>query len=165
MKVISGIRYGMPNTDDGANVWELIREAGRLDLNSSYCYMMLCDYFKETCVVAKHEDETVGFLSALCSPRDDGTLFVWQVAVSMNHRRKGIGKKMLHTLLDRESCRDIRFIETTISQDNLASRHLFIGLAAERVAPCTISSGYEKEMFPSDSQHEAEQLFRIGPLL
>lgn len=164
MKAISGIQYAMPNADDGVNVWGLISEAGKLDLNSSYCYMMLCDYFKETCVIAKDEDEVVGFLSALCTPRDEKTLFVWQIAVSGKHRRKGIGRKMLDTLLNRESCRDIRYIETTISPDNLASRRMFAGLAAERLAPCTISSGYKKEMFPEDSQHEPEQLFRIGPL-
>ncbi len=91
MQVDCVTRFRVPGAEDGAKVWELIRQAGSLDLNSPYSYLMLCDYFRDTCVVAEDNFGIVGFLSAFRSQKREDTLFIWQVAVAGTHRKKRTG--------------------------------------------------------------------------
>lgn len=160
----TAICYREPGTADGMKVWQLIRQAGSLDVNSPYCYIMLCDYFRRTCVVAEENGETVGFLSAYRAPDREDTLFIWQVAVANTHRGRGLGKTMIKTVLEREACRGVRYLETTVTPSNIASRRMFFGLAAELQTICESEQGYEERFFPQESRHEPERLFRIGPL-
>jgi L-2,4-diaminobutyric acid acetyltransferase len=60
--------FRKPTKEDGAAVWELIKHTGVLDLNSSYSYLMWCDIFSGTSVVAQREGETVGFISGFINP-------------------------------------------------------------------------------------------------
>ncbi|MEX3618752.1 diaminobutyrate acetyltransferase [Paenibacillus glucanolyticus] len=157
------IVYRRPEAQDGARVWELVRDTGSLDLNSPYCYMLLGDYFNDTCMIAEHEGDIIGFISAFRSPRNPETLFVWQVAVAGSHRRQGIAKAMLTRLMNQRACHGVRFIETTVSPSNMASRRLFLGYAEEKSIPSTVTVGYGAEMFPDGTSHEDEPLFVIGP--
>lgn len=118
-----------PRTTEGTAVWAFIRDVGNLDLNSAYCYMMLCDYFKDTCVIAEVDGELIGFVSAFRPPGKSDTLFIWQVAVAASERGKGLSKLMLNELLSRMEVEENLFIEATISPSNLASHALFSGLA------------------------------------
>lgn len=157
------ISYRKPEPRDGTQIWKLIRDIGSLDLNSAYCYTLLGDYFTDTCMIAQSNEEIVGFISAFRSPRNPETLFVWQVAVSSSHRRQGIAKAMLKQILKQKECKGVRFIETTVSPTNMASRRLFLSFAEEESVPSTVTVGYGAEMFPDDSNHEDEPLFVIGP--
>lgn len=156
-----------PTASDGADVWGLIKDTGVLDLNSAYSYIMLCDYFAETVVVARNVNETskqsvVGFVSAYIPSDRPDTLFVWQIAVQTSYRGYGLGTKMLMELLSREYSRDIRYIEATISPSNEASRRLFTRIADRLNTDIHSSAGYPREWFPG-GDHEEELLYRIGP--
>lgn len=157
------LKYRTPTAEDGTRVWELIKAAGTLDLNSAYCYLMLCDYFRDTCVIAEREGEVVGFLSSFPSPLDKRTLFVWQIAVAQDCRKQGIGLRMLTELMNRDSRSTYAFIETTISPDNTGSRNLFYKLSEKLNAPCKWTEGYSSTLFPAGAAHEAEPLMIIGP--
>ncbi|WP_106767577.1 diaminobutyrate acetyltransferase [Paenibacillus faecalis] len=157
------IIYRKPEAQDGTRIWGLIRDTGSLDLNSPYCYIMLGDYFKDTCMIAEHEGDIVGFISAFRSPRNPETLFVWQVAVAGSHRRQGIARTMLEGILNRSACRGVRFIEATVSPSNIASRRLFLSYAEEKSIPSTVTVGYGADTFPDGTSHEDEPLFVIGP--
>lgn len=159
------IIYRNPIAKDGASVWELIRDTETLDLNSPYCYMLLGDYFNDTCMIAEHEGDIIGFISAFRSPRNLERLFVWQVAVARTHQRQGIAKNMLTYLLKQKACHGVRFIEATISPSNKASHRLFLSFAEERSIPSTVTAGYGADMFPDRSNHEDEPLFVIGPII
>ncbi|MGG6314375.1 diaminobutyrate acetyltransferase [Paenibacillus macerans] len=159
------IGYRKPTPSDAGGVYELIRASNTLDLNSAYCYFVLCDYFRETCVLAKEGQNLVGFLSAFRSPRRPDTLFVWQVAVADSHRKQGIGKGMLAYLLAGTTAPPVTYLEATISRSNLASTRLFTGVAKQHAAPVEIASGYPSGMFPSGVAHEDEPLYRIGPFI
>lgn len=163
MNTKTQVVYRKPEAKDGARVWELIRDTGTLDLNSAYCYILLGDYFNDTCIIAEQDDNIVGFISAFRSPRNPETLFVWQVAVASSHRRQGIAKAMLTGLMNDKACHGVRFIETTVSPSNMASRRLFLGFAEEKSIPSTVTVGYGPEMFPDGTSHEEEPLFVIGP--
>ncbi|MCD1261088.1 diaminobutyrate acetyltransferase [Paenibacillus athensensis] len=155
------IRKARP--EDGRHIWQTVADSGRLDVNSAYCYIMLAAYFKDTCLVAELDGRIVGFVSAFIQPSDREVLFVWQIAVSRDYRKRGIADSLLSSLIALDRCREVRYIEATISPDNAASHRLFAGLADRLGTRRTVASGFAAELFPG-SQHEAEQLVRIGPL-
>ncbi|WP_258881705.1 diaminobutyrate acetyltransferase [Paenibacillus sp. sptzw28] len=154
-----------PSPSDGERVWRLIKETGSLDLNSVYSYIMLCDIFRDTCVIAAQAGEAVGFISAYRRPDRPQTLFVWQVAVAGSMQGQGLGKRMLRELLARRENADIRFVEATIGPDNTASRRLFLGLAEEKGCESSLTECYPARFFPEASAHEPELLLSIGPIM
>lgn len=158
------IRYRKPNKEDGGKVWELIRSAGTLDLNSAYCYIMLCDYFRDTCLIAEQDGKLAGFVSAFRPPGREDTLFVWQIAVASEVRGRGIGKALLDELLARCGDLPVHYVEATISPSNQASRQLFGSLARRFGSAFIVEEGYPVEFFPGGASHEEESLYRIGPL-
>lgn len=151
-----------PNQEDGAGVWELIKSIGVLDLNSSYSYLMWCENFSETSVVIEVDKEIVGFVSGYIKPDEPDILFVWQVAVSETQRGKGSAYKMLHHILERDACKDIRYVEATVSPSNIPSQKLFQGLARNLDAKIEVSTCFTSEDFP-EKGHEDELSHHIGP--
>jgi len=158
------IRFRSPDKKDGASIWQLIKETGALDVNSAYCYILLSDYFRDTCIIAEDEEGIIGFISAFRAPAKPDTLFLWQIAVSPSKQRKGIARMMVKELLSYEYCQAIRFVEATVSPSNIASRGLFLRLAKDYTTECQLSQGYTASMFPFEINHEEELLFRLGPL-
>ncbi|SEN43783.1 diaminobutyrate acetyltransferase [Mesobacillus persicus] len=159
---LTSYSYRIPDKEDGAKMWELIKSTSNMDLNSAYSYLLLSHYFSDTCVIAEDEDQIIGFVSAFRPPANPDTVFVWQVAVNSDYRGKGIGNKLLNELLDREACEDVQYLEATVSPSNVPSQSLFKGLAKKMDCPCEISDCFTEEMFPEPG-HEAEQTYRVGP--
>jgi L-2,4-diaminobutyric acid acetyltransferase len=164
----SSLDLRSPTSFDGAAIWQLVHDSGVLDINSRYAYLLLTRDFASTCVVAQRrvagaQDEAiVGFLSAYFRPEHLDTLFVWQVGVSRDARRQGLGRRMLEHLLSRDVCRRMKYLEATVSESNVASRRLFQSLARDRSVPFAFEAGFDADLFGSD-QHEPEPLMRIGP--
>ena len=119
------VTFRTPTDTDGAAIWNLIRESKPLDENSMYCNLIQCTDFADTCVVAELDGEIVGWISAYIKPTEPETVFVWQVAVSETARGMGVGSRMLTALLDRDACRDVTTLQTTITRSNEASWALF----------------------------------------
>lgn len=154
--------FRKPQKADGAEVWELIKNTKILDLNSSYSYLIWCDIFSDTSIVVVRKNRIVGFVSAFIHPNAMHTLFVWQVAVNESERGKGLATKMLLQLLGRDPCKDVRYVEATISPSNKPSQHLFRGLANKLGADCHVTEYMAASDFPQEG-HEDEHLFSIGP--
>lgn len=157
------ITLRQPCLEDGAAMCQLVQETPPLDPNSCYAYLLLSTHFADTCVVAKDTDELVGFVSAYRPPTAPDVLFVWQVGVKATARGKGLAKTMIRSLLERDACRDVTFLEATVTPSNKPSQILFRSLANDQNAPCQETCWFPPEGFGSN-QHEAEFLFRIGPL-
>lgn len=151
-----------PTRDDGRAVHALVRACKPLDENSCYAYLLLCEHFADTCVVAEAGGELVGFVSAYIPPAKRETVFVWQVAVKASARGMGVGVRMLAELLHREGCARVKFLETTVSPSNAASARMFEKLTARLNTGCVREAFFGLECFSGD--HEEEVLFRIGPL-
>jgi len=157
------ITLRQPCLEDGATMCQLVQETAPLDPNSCYTYLLLCTHFADTCVVAEDEGELVGFVSAYRPPTAPDALFVWQVAVKSTARGQGLAKTMIRTLLERDTCGGVSFLEATVTPSNVASQTLFRSLAKAHQARCTETCYFPPEVLGS-SEHEAEVLFRIGPL-
>lgn len=150
-----------PTVDDGAALWRIAHDSRTLDLNASYAYLLWCRDFAGTSIVADVAGQPAGFVSGYLRPDAPDTLMVWQVAVDEAHRGRGLGRRMLDELVDRQE-RPVRVLETTITADNEASINLFGSFAAGRGADVRREPLFEPGHFPDG--HDAELLFRIGPL-
>lgn len=147
---------------DGRDIWKLVKESGTLDVNSVYCYLMLCEYFPDTCFVAELNGQVVGFVTAFLQQNDPEVLFVWQIAVSEAYRGMGIADSLLERLTASDGCKHVRYIQTTVAGSNAASRRVFAKLAEKLGADQEITDGLPVHLFPE--AHEAEPLIRIGPI-
>jgi L-2,4-diaminobutyric acid acetyltransferase len=155
------VTFRMPRKDDGAAVWQLIRDCGPLDDNSMYCNLLQCDHFADTCVVAERDGRIVGWISGYIVPGEDDTLFVWQVAVSEAARGLGVGKRMLAHLLDREVCRDVGRLKTTITRDNEASWALFGSFAKAMEGTMARKAHFERDDH-FEGHHDTEYMVTIA---
>lgn len=156
------LRMRKPQPRDGARVWQLIRECPPLDRNSMYCNVLQCTDFADTCIIAELDGRAVGWISAYRPPDDDGSLFIWQVAVHEKARGMGLAKRMLNRLLRRSDCEDVDYLKTTITEDNAPSRALFQSFADHWDAPLEETPGFDEELH-FRGQHDSERLITIGP--
>ena len=156
--------FDQPSKADGWAVSQLIAACPPLDTNSVYCNLLQCHHFSATSVAARCSDELVGFISGYLVPDKPDTLFIWQVAVSEKVRGTGLASKMISQILNREACRSVRFIETTITKDNEASWALFGRIARDYGAPLSSEDLFTKNTHFS-GQHDTEVLVTIGPLV
>jgi len=155
-----------PIPSDGASVFRLISRCPPLDINSMYCNLLQCTHFASTSVSAVQKlntkEELVGFISAYLMPEREDTLFIWQVAVDERARGIGLAGNMLKHILERPQCSQVTYLETTITESNMASWALFKSLASK------LGTTLEKSvMFDRDKhlagEHDTEFLARIGP--
>jgi len=156
------IHFRKPEVSDAPSIERLVRFSPPLDVNSHYCYLIICAHFFQTSVVACSNDHVCGFISAYIRPDQQDTLFVWQVAVQEEYRGKGIASLMLQDLLSRSYPNPLRYLETTVSPSNHSSKALFSSLAESLDAPLVQSVLFSADDFGGQS-HEEEVLFRIGP--
>lgn len=147
---------------DGRDMWEFVRAAGALELNPSYAYILICQHFGNTCLVAEKDGRMVGFVLAYVPPRQPDTVFVWQIGVSREVRGRGVGHKLLRQLLALDGCRNVTFLEASITPSNKPSQNLFRAFARKNGVPCRKLPFFPAEFFPEE--HEPEHLYRLGPL-
>lgn len=145
--------------EDGAKMWELIREMGGLELNTAYFYVLFCIDFSETCVVAEVDGEFAGFVLGHRPPQRPDTVFVWQVGVAPWMRKQGLARRLIEAFLEQNP--DARFLEASVTPENKPSRKLFRSVARDHDVPCQVQDFMDASLFPDS--HESEDLFRIGP--
>lgn len=152
-----------PEVQHGTEMWRLACDSDALDVNSSYAYLVLCRDFRQTSRVAIVHGEVAGFVTGYIPTERDDTLFVWQIAVDDRYRGLGLASRMLDDLADAlVETRGIRMVETTITDDNAASRRLFESFA-ERWNDAAVDRVplFTPDHFPDD--HHTEYLYTIGP--
>jgi L-2,4-diaminobutyric acid acetyltransferase len=156
------ITIRMPSEEDGSKVWQLVKAADTLDENSMYCNLLQCSHFASTCALAERNGKIIGWVSGYIPPDHPERLFVWQVCVREDARGNGLGKRLIRDILERDTCRDISHINTTITDDNDASWSLFHKIAQSLDAGLARSAHFEEETH-FDGHHQTEHLVTIGP--
>src|SRR5918999_1372992 len=149
-----------PVVTDGVACWRLGSDSPRLDVNSRYAYLLWFRDFAATSVVARRDDDVIGFVTGYRRSDEPSTLMVWQVAVVEAARGRGLASAMLDALVDRVPVVD--HVETTITPGNRASVALFTRFAHRRRAQVRRDELFGADLLGSD--HEPEILFRIGPI-
>ncbi len=157
------LRFRPPVPTDGPAITALISRCPPLDRNSAYCNLIQCAHFPDQCVVAEQDDRIVGWVSGHRPPSDSPAFFVWQVAVAVEGRGKGLAKRMIKSLLARPAQQDATHLITTITDDNKASWALFRGLARDWDAPIERTALFEREAHFAGA-YPTEYQARIGPL-
>lgn len=162
---MAAITYRQPTPSDAVAMTRLVRQSAVLDENSHYLYLLLCDHFRETCVIAERDGAFAGFLTGYRPPTHPEAVFVWQVVVAEQARGQGVAGGLLEELLAREACADVSYLEATVTPSNEPSQRLFRSLARRHETQCQETELFSTEMFRGiDDSHEPEILFRIGPL-
>jgi len=151
-----------PVANDGPAIYELVERSKPLDINSRYCYLILCEHFSSTCVVAEHESEVLACMTAYVPPARPDTLFVWQIAVHEDVRGQGVAKRLLADVLARPALQQIRFVEATVNPSNDASRGIFRSLGRQYATRVDESLLFATDLL-GDDDHEQENLIRVGP--
>ena len=152
-----------PSTQDGGAIWRIARDSGKLDLNSSYAYLMWCHDFADTSLVARVGDQVVGFVIGYRRPAAPDTVVVWQIAVDRSQRGRGTAGALLDALVNRLADDGVRYMETTITPDNAPSNALFGSLAQRWDTAMDQHGTFDAGDFPDE--HESEVRFRIGPFV
>jgi L-2,4-diaminobutyric acid acetyltransferase len=151
----------------------MVYDLGALDVNSCYAYLLLCEHFRDTCLVAEPADAAAAakrglaaFVAAFRPPNRPEAVFVWQIGVARWAQKRGLAKQLLLELIDLPGCRDAQFMEATVAPSNLASQCLFASVADEIGVAIECIEGFVTSDFdnPSNAAHEPEPLYRIGPL-
>ncbi|MBF0282669.1 MAG: diaminobutyrate acetyltransferase [Zetaproteobacteria bacterium] len=155
--------FRAPRASDGPQMYALIDRCKPLDLNSRYCYLILCEHFFSTCVVVERDENIIGLITAYRRPDQPETLFIWQVAVDQSMRGQGLAKRMMQHLFAQPSLADITAIEATVNPSNHASRALFHSMAATVDARVDETPLFAASIFGA-GDHEQENLIRVHPL-
>lgn len=150
-----------PTKSDGQKFYKMARDAGGLDVNSEYAYLLLGAHFSETCAIAEQNREPLGFISAYILPDRPNVLFVWQVAILPEHRKRGLAKMMLKDILSRDSCHSVRYVQASVTPSNVASGNLFASLARDLGSEVRSLPFFDEGDF--SEKHEKEDLVCIGP--
>lgn len=141
-----------------------IAEETPVDLNSSYSYLMMAEFFSKTCLVCENDQkEVIGFCTGNIVVDPDvmfpDTLFIWQIAVLKDYRGMGLSKQMLTQLVQ-----EIKtpYLRCTITRENKNSIGSFRSLAKHYETEFKTSEGFTEDDFPDDKA--AEMLVTIGPI-
>ncbi|WP_376693671.1 diaminobutyrate acetyltransferase [Wenzhouxiangella sp. EGI_FJ10409] len=145
--------------EDGARMYELVKEMGGLELNTAYFYVLFCIDFADTCVVSEVDGKLAGFVLGHRPPERPDAIFVWQVGVAPFMRKQGMARRLLEAFLEQNP--DARWLEASVTPSNTASRKLFRAVARDHDVECKVGDFMLAEHFPDG--HEPEELFRIGP--
>jgi L-2,4-diaminobutyric acid acetyltransferase len=147
--------------EDIAEVYKLLA-ANRpyVGLNSRYTYFLLARDFSETCLVALEGGRIIAFSSGYVPPTRPETFFSWEVVVDVDYRGNGLQKTLL---LEQLRLTGTKYFEGTINPSNGASEKNFLEIARILNTDAIKSVLFSEEDFENDG-HEAEHLYRIGPI-
>lgn len=153
-----------PDSSDALAIWQLVQSTPALDSNSAYLYIILSEFFSKTCLIAKLKGELAGMVTGFTPPAEPRTLFVWQIAVSAEHRGSGLAPTMLERLILSQP-HPIRFVKATIAPENFASKRVFEKVANRVAAPMVFTPFLKGEdLAAPGTQHPDEHLAVIGPI-
>ncbi len=164
LKMKDDLKFRIRNValEDIREVYKLlVANRPYVGLNSRYTYFLLAKDFSDTCVVAEHDNKIIAFSSGYV-PRDRReTFFIWEVVVHKDYRGHGLQKRML---LHQIRITEAKYFEGTVNPSNEASKRNFCELAQLLNTKCKENVLFSEEDFENDG-HEAEILYRVGPIL
>lgn len=138
----------------------LVANRPYVGLNSRYTYFLLARDFANTCLVALDGERIIAFSSGYVPPTRPDTFFSWEVVVDKDYRGNGLQKTLLFYQLKLTKA---KYFEGTINPSNGVSEKNFLEIARLLKTVASKSVLFSEEDFENDG-HEAEHLYRIGPI-
>ena len=151
-----------PEIEDARESFRIARNEPNIDANTEYYYMIWYRDFSETSLVAVSEGKQIGYLTAFISPKNPDTLFIWQIATMPHHGVPNLGIKMMTHVVDKAKRKGVEYVEATVSPDNRPINYVMRLLAKRLAANYSTSMLFNPDAF--EGSHEAELMYRIGPL-
>ena len=160
--VLTDITYRPATASDGVAVWRAVQQAGTLEVNTAYFYLIFCSDFSDTCLIAEHDGEIAGVLIGYHPPREPDTAFCWQIGIVPSWQGKGLGRRMLSAWLALPANQGVQWLTATVADDNPASDRLFQSFARDLNVTCSIQPHFTQALLQPG--HRPEPLYRIGPI-
>jgi L-2,4-diaminobutyric acid acetyltransferase len=148
-----------PFLEDGKKIYNLVKDTKVLDLNSEYLYLLQATHFSQFCCVAQAGGDIIGFVSGYIKPNEENRFFIWQVGVDEKYRGNNLAARMIEDILQRDWCKGIDILETTISPSNSSSQRVFEKFAQKHGFEITKEEFFKIEHF--NNAHEDELLYTI----
>lgn len=131
----------------GEDDWFLLRglatACAPMDVHTPYTYWVLCTRFSTTCFVLLHDNEPIGFLTAV---RNGNELFIWRVGVLPEWRGQGLAQTLIHYIVSlRRPNEDVRL---TIAPDNYASLGAFQAYCEKHGLQLVREPGFDPDVCP-----------------
>lgn len=139
----------------------LVANRPYVGLNSRYTYFLLAKDFSDTCVVAEYDNKIIAFSSGYIPSNRRDTFFSWEIVVDQDYRGYGLQKKLL---LHQIKMTNVKYLEGTVNPSNKVSKKNFVDLAKLFKTRLEKRILFNEEDFENDG-HEAEILYRIGPII
>ena len=89
--------------------------AGQVELGGIEIFLQSSPSGLSAQVVAESPEGLAGFVTGYLLPDQTDTLFVWQIAVASTHRRTGLGRRLIDSLLTDLVPRGIRHLQATVT--------------------------------------------------
>lgn len=159
---VNKIHFRTPTVEDGPAVWQLVQATGTLEVNTAYFYLIFCDEFQNSCLVAEQAGQIVGVVLGFRRPKSIDTLFCWQVGVLPMARGQGLANKMLKAWLGLAGNNTVTRVQASVATDNEASDRLFRAFARDLGAQCTVTPWLTLPLLPIG--HSVEPLYDISPI-
>lgn len=159
---VNKIHFRQPSVEDGPGVWQLVQATGTLEVNTAYFYLIFCDEFQNSCLIAEQAGQMVGVILGFKRPKSIGTLFCWQIGVLPSLRGQGLAKQMLKAWLHLAGNASVNRVQASVADGNVASDRLFRAFARDLGAQCTVTPWLTPQLLPSG--HRAEPLYDISPI-
>jgi L-2,4-diaminobutyric acid acetyltransferase len=110
---------------DFLDVYKFVSDCKPLENYSEHFYKIILRYFRNTCLLAKINEEIVGFVYCFKSQVDKNKLFLWQIGVSSKYRNKKIAKKLIDRIEIIAKDIGCKIIELTVDPENIPSQNFF----------------------------------------
>ena len=152
--------------DDFTHVYKLAGKIDGIVQHPEHVYKIMADHFGDTFFVAKEkneygEDEILGFMLGFLSRKIEGSIFVWQIAVSEQAQGKSIGSGLLeHTVEYAYKTTDCKSVLATVEVENIASQKLFEKMNFEIVSKNFISE--QKALVTSNGKEAVKNYYGSG---
>lgn len=159
---VNKIHFRTPSVEDGPVVRQLVQAAGILEVNTAYFYLIFCEEFQNSCLVAEQAGVVVGVVLGFRRPQSIDTLFCWQIGVLPSARGQGLAKKMLNAWLRLAGNETVTRVQASVAEDNVASDRLFRAFARDLGTQCTVTPWLTPKLLPTG--HSAEPLYDISPI-
>lgn len=95
-----------------------------------YIYWIMGEYFPSLCFIAQEGTKIEGFICALHS-FEKNCIFIWQLVINGVCRRTGTARLLCEKIIDYAYKNDIRTLQMTINDENIASIGFFTALAKQ----------------------------------